>query len=102
MTQPADFSETPSAENRLDFTFILMGQLATILSSPRAAAERYNACMEMSVLLHPFHDDIYKSFAQTFFKRPEGERVKATGAWLQALMDLLYRTGFLGTGGGGD
>lgn len=95
-------ADVPTSDNRIDFTFILMGELASVLSAERGTAERYNLCMELSVLLHPYHDIPYRAFSDGFFKRPIEERVKATGAWLQALVDLLYRSGFLGRGDRGE
>jgi hypothetical protein len=99
MAEPFD-AVVDRQENRLDYTLLLMGQVAKILDSKRGSAERYNSCMELAVLLHPYQDADYNKFAAEFFKKPLDQR--PTAAWLQALMDLMYRSGFLGRGGGGD
>jgi hypothetical protein len=102
MPDPSDSRNGASPDSRLDYTFLLMAQLARVLDAMRGSADRYNGCLELSILLHPFHDPEYSGFLKSYMTRPEGNRVSDSGAWLQSLMDLLYRNDFLGRGDRGE
>jgi hypothetical protein len=94
MTPPP---QQPLVQEKLDFSFVLLTQLGRVLSTPvTRGGERYNRLLELAALLHPYKDEKYRAFAAEYFAKKPDERIARTLVWLEALVSLASRAGFLG------